>query len=261
MLPELSIERVFRREIDTLPVPPERSWVPTERGAHSVALSAAVIAGAALLVIAAVSSVLDVSDAASAQRPRLIGFPPNALPRCTPPATQTPSGRCVAPVPIAYRNQAYGYNLVIPGEWHDVQIQIPPQRAGGLLDRQVFTGRAASDWLMVTDTTAAAWDLDVQVWDRRGLSATEWSYTLGPCDHAVVSFGGHCQSTTGRVGGVDAIITTVGVGGNPAYTVSYYIERGDRILILRYVINTNAAPPAGVNEETLQRIVASLGLD
>ncbi len=31
MFPELSIERVFRRELDSLPLPDERLWVPDPR--------------------------------------------------------------------------------------------------------------------------------------------------------------------------------------------------------------------------------------
>jgi len=59
---------------------------------------------------------------------------------------------------------------------------------------------------------------------------------------------------------------------SPAYAVSwpispsqrmhaYYVVRGDRMLILRYVTGPGAEGPHGVTERTLQEMVGSITLD
>ena len=42
---------------------------------------------------------------------------------------------------------------------------------------------------------------------------------------------------------------------------AYYIERGDRMLILRYVTEPGSEGPHGVTEQTLEQIVGSIALN
>jgi hypothetical protein len=273
MFPELSIERIFRRELDSLPVPDEQIWVPARRARPLDIVAAAVVGSALLLVLVAVGLVRDASGAAT--QPRGGITTPTSLPSrptCTPPVGA--NGRCVSLVPNAVRNPAFGYNLTIPGEWRetkmppgtepfvlDRQSASPALTAPFLLDRQVFTARPLQEWVgIATINMAPAWDLDVQVWNRQGRSAQEWSLTFGPCDHSVANFGGTgCVARTETIRGVTALATRVSsVSGYMA--TSYHVERGDQMLILRYWTDPNVAPPAGVSDATLEEIVRSIGL-
>ena len=112
MFPELSIERVFRRELDSLPLPDEQVWVPTQRTAPS-AILAVLVAGTALVVaVVAAGLIREVGGAAMASTPPPVG--PSAS--CEPPAFGA-NGRCLTLVPNLFRSEAFGYNLVIPGDW------------------------------------------------------------------------------------------------------------------------------------------------
>ena len=273
MLPELSIERVFQRELDGLPVPDQELWVPARRSRPLGIIVVAVVGAALLLVLAAAGLVRDASGAAT--QPRGAITTPTSLPSrptCTPPAGA--NGRCISLVPNAVRNPAFGYNLTIPGEWRETQMPpgtqpFVPDRQGTspsltgpfLLDRHVFTARPAQDWVgLTTVNMAPAWDIDVQVWDRQGRSAQEWSLTFGPCDHTRVTFGSvGCVETTETIRGVTAVATTVSTISGSEMT-SYYLERGEQMLILRYWTDPNVAPPPGVTTITLEGIVHSIGL-
>ena len=270
MFPELSIERAFRRELDSLPLPDEQLWVPTGRAGPSV-ISAALVAGVAvLLVVAAAGVVREASGTAMASVPPSVQPPAT----CEPPAYGA-NGRCLRAVPIGIRNPAFGYNLTIPGEWRETKMPAgtepfvrdrpdiggPSLTAPFLLDRRVFTGRPAWEWVgLTTVNMAPAWDLDVQVWDRQGRSAQEWSLTFGPCDHTRVTFGSvGCVERTETIRGVTAVATTVSTISGSEMT-SYYLERGEQMLILRYWTDPNVAPPPGVTKITLEGIVHSIGL-
>ena len=273
MLPELSIERVFQRELDSLPLPEEQIWVPSRRARHAGVVASAVIGAAFVLVLAAAGLIRDASGAAS--QPRGATSTPSALPsRPTCASPSGASGRCVLLVPNAPRNPAFFYNLTIPGQWRETQMPagtepfvrdlrsaVPSLTAPFLLDRHVFTARPEREWVALTTVNMApAWDLDVQVWDRQGRSAQEWSLTFGPCDHSVANFGGTgCDEKTETIRSVTAVVTTVSsISGFRA--VSYYLERGDQMLILRYWTEPNVAPPAGVTDAALEGIVHSIGL-
>jgi hypothetical protein len=274
MLPELSIERIFRRELDSLPVPDEPLWVPKRRTRSPAVVAVVVVTAAFLLAVAAAGLIREANGAAT--QPRGVASPPPTLPArasCVPSAVSA-NGRCVTFLPNAVRNSAQGYNLTIPGEWRETQMPpgtqpFVPDRQGAspsltapfLLDRHVFTARPAQEWVTLTTVNVApAWDLDVQVWDRQGRSAQEWSLTFGPCDHTRVNYGpAGCVETTETIRGVTALATTVSsVSGYQ--TTSYYIGRGDQMLILRYWTDRNIAPPAGVTTATLEGIVHSIGL-
>jgi len=274
MFPELSIERVFRRELDSLPLPAEQLWVPNRRGGASAILAVSVGAAALVLALVAVDLVREASGAAT--QPRGAATAPPLL---QPPATCEPPaygahGRCARPLPNGIRNPAFGYNLTIPGEWREAQMPpgtepfVPDRPNTGpaltapfLLDRRVFTARSPQEWVLITSTNLApAWDFDVQVWDRQGRTALEWSRTFGPCDPAVPIFGiTGCAQRTETIRGGSFVVTTVSTFRGPQ-TTSYYLERGDQMLILRYWSDPNVAPPPGVTEATLEGIVRSIGL-
>jgi hypothetical protein len=271
MLPELTIERVFRRELDSLPVPNEQLWLPIRTRRPSSIVAAAVAGAALVLALAAGALVREASSAAT--QPRVaVTATPSVLPTCAPPAFGA-NGRCVTLVPNAVRNPALGYNLVIPGDWREAQIppgfepfvrdnpRVAPSLTGPfLLERHVFTARSPREWVHVTSSAAPPWDLEVQIWDRQGRTAFEWSLTFGPCDRSVPNFGiSACVDGIETIHGAPFVVTTVSTL-HGSQTTSYYLERGDQMLILRYWTDPTVEPPAGVTEATLESIVRSIGL-
>jgi len=244
MLPELSIERIFRRELDSLPVPPEEFWIPDRHTARrSIPLTALVLAATVALVLGAVVTARDVGDAAATGRRGVTTTPLQnaARPTCL-------RGGC-----NVYRSDAFGYGIVIPADWRVT----PPLRGrtlpGGALERIEFTGLTPNEWTAIGPGLVVPWDVVVEVYDRRGVLAMDWARSDGcgvnPC-------------STG----------TTSLGGSPAYTASwpllpslrmhaYYVERGERMLILRYVTGPGREGPHGVTEQTLEQIVGSIALD
>ncbi len=188
---------------------------------------------------------------------------------CEPPAFSA-NGRCSMLLPNGVRNPAFGYNLTIPGNWREVQMPVgagpfvvgapngdPSLTAPFLLDRHVFTARSPQEW-SAAGGLAPAWDLDVQVWDRQGRTATEWARAF-PCDDPSVALGDtRCVQGSEAIRGEAAVVTTV--YAFRWHLTSYYLQRGDRMLILRYMYSEMVQPPAGVTEETLKQIVRSIGL-
>jgi hypothetical protein len=272
MFPELSIERVFRRELDSLPLPAEQLWVPNRRRGASAIVAVSVGAAALVLAIVAVDLVREASGAAT--QPRGVATtPPSLQPRasCVPESRVGRNGQCVTPLPTIVRNPAFGYNLTMPGDWREAQM--PPGsepfvrvRAEGepsltapfLLDRRVFTARSPQEWRAPADPFAPAWDLDVQVWDRQGRTALEWSRAF-PCATTMVTLGDtNCVPGTETIRGLTVVTTTV--ISFRWHVTSYYFEHGDQMLILRYMYSEMVPPPAGVTEETLKRIVGMIGL-
>jgi hypothetical protein len=269
MLPELNIERVFRRELDALPVPAEQLWVPN-RTTRSSAIVAMAVAGAAIVLALAAGTLIREASGAATQ-PRGAVTAPSSLPApstCSAPAFGA-NGRCMTLVPNAVQNPAFGYNLTIPGDWREVQmpqgtepfvrdrVNASPSLTGRfLLDRRVFTARSAQEW-SAAGVLAPAWDFDVQVWDRQGLTAIEWARAF-PCDDPSITLGTtNCVQESETIRGVTAVVTTV--YSFRWHVTSYYLERGDRMLILRYLYSETNQPP-GVTEETLREIVRSIGL-
>src|SRR5207244_5706423 len=83
MFPELSVERIIHREIDSLPLRPESSWVPNGRSMRrSIPLTAVVICATAVLVLGAVLTAREAGDAAGTAR-RAVTTPLVNLPRPT----------------------------------------------------------------------------------------------------------------------------------------------------------------------------------
>src|SRR5437879_11770665 len=141
MLPELSIERVFRRELDDLPLPPESSWVPARATVRRpVSLTAIVIAATLVLVLGAVSFVREAPDAAATGR-RVTTTPLLVIPRPT----------CLRGGCNVYRSDAFGYGISIPGGW---RVQDSSRRGLGgsdpsLLDRVQFASRKREQWQLL----------------------------------------------------------------------------------------------------------------
>ena len=264
MFPELSIERVFRRELDGLPLPDEQLWVPNRRTTRRAVVAWSTAGAAVLLVLVVVGIIRDRSGAAT--------HPSGAVATpaiCEPPAFGA-NGRCTTLLPNGIRNPAFGYNLTIPGNWREVQMPAgtspfvvgrpnagPSLTAPFLLDRRVFTARSPEVWSAAA-VFAPAWDFDVQVWDRQGRTAMEWAAAF-PCDDPSVTLGDtRCVQGSETIRGETAVVTTV--YSFRWHVTSYYVERGDRMLVLRYMYSEMVQPPAGVTEETLKQIVRSIGL-
>jgi hypothetical protein len=246
MLPELSIERVFRREIDSLPLPAEGLWIPDRPTARrSIPLTVLVITATVLLVLGAVVTARDVGDAAATVRRGERTVPLPILPRPT----------CLRGDCNVYRNDAFGYGIVLPAGWWQATalIQGRPPRAGEL-HRVEFTGRTPDEWISaVGPGLVVPWDVVVDVHERRGVLAMDWARADG-------------------CGANPCVTSQTTIGGSPAYAASwslspslqmhaYYVERGDRILILRYVTGPGSEGPHGVTERTLEQIVGSIALN
>ena len=244
MFPELSIERIIHREIDSLPLPPESSWVPNGLSMRrSIPLTALVICATAVLVLGAVLTAREAGDAAGTGR-RVVTTPLVNLPRPT----------CLRGGCNVYRNDAFGYGIPLPAGWRVAPALRGAKPPSGELDRVEFTGQSPDEWThLVGLEVVAPWDLVVEVHDRRGILPMDWSRADGcgpnPC-----------------------VVGETTLSQSPAYAVSwpispsqrmhaYYVVRGDRMLILRYVTGPGAEGPHGVTERTLQEMVGSITLD
>src|SRR2546428_2821476 len=110
MLPELSIERIFRREIDSLPLPAEHMWIPDRQTARrSIPLTALVLAATVALVLGAVATARDVGDAAATGRRGV----------STAPLLNAPRPTCLRGDCNVYRSDAFSYGIVLPaGGWN-----------------------------------------------------------------------------------------------------------------------------------------------
>src|SRR5438067_11731774 len=139
MLPELSIERVFRRELDDLPLPPESSWVPARVTVRRpVSLTAIVIAATLVLVLGAVSFVREAPDAAATGR-RVV----------TTPLLNAPRPACLRGGCNVYRSDAFGYGISIPRDWRVQDSSRLGRSDPSLLDRVEFTARTPEEWQLL----------------------------------------------------------------------------------------------------------------
>src|SRR2546428_8244606 len=190
MLPELSIERIFRREIDSLPLPAEHMWIPDrETARRSIPLTALVLAATVALVLGAVVTAREVGDAAATGRRGVTAAPLPILPRPT----------CLRGGCNVYRSDAFGYGIVLPADWQVAPVIQGRKPPAGELQRVEFTGRTPGEWtLAVGPGLLVPWDLVIEVHERRGVSAMDWARADG------------C--------GVNACVTgQTTIGGAPAY--------------------------------------------
>jgi hypothetical protein len=265
MLPELSIERVFRREIDSLPLPAEALWIPERSSvARPILLPLLVASAAMILVVAAALTVRDVADAAASRQGRSLSpLPTLARPTCPAGVWQElPSGRCVSLLPHAYRNEAYGYNLTVPGSWRIQDHSIVGRSDPSLLDRVEFTAWSTEQWRTLVGLRyglIAPWDVIVEVHERNGFSASDWARTDG-CGAGCDTRQTVIRETPTFVASWPIVLRRDGQSTSSLQMRAFYIERGERMLILRYVAGDLIEAPSGVTEATLEEIVRSLGL-
>lgn len=246
MLPELSIERVFRRELDALPIPAEFLWVPVRSDAGGTFVRrTALIVATALLVGGAVFAVNDARESGVAG--------PGSRATVQPRLTCLPNGVCIAPVPILVRSPELGYNLWLPGDWRETAATGPT--TPGLVSRRVFTARSSEEEARVgTAGQVPAWDLTVEIWERQGRSALQWAGS----DLCVAPTS--CGISPMTLRGASAVQAKVPATPSSRYVRGIYVERGDRILILRFVVDPDVERPSGVTEDTFDQIVAKIGL-
>ena len=244
MFPELSIERVFRQEIDSLPLPPQRLWIPDRPAARrSIPLTTLVISATVVLVLGAVLTTREAGDAAATRR-RVTTAPLVNLPRPT----------CLRGGCNIYRSDAFGYGIVLPADWRVAPPFHGRTAPTGELERVEFTDQTSLEWTHAVGLDVVVpWDLVVEVHERRGVLPMDWSRADGcgpnPC---VVG-----QTTLSQT---PAYVASWAV--SPSVRMhAYYIERGDRMLILRYATGPGSEGPHGVTERTLLQIVDSITLD
>src|SRR5213592_105780 len=134
MLPELSIERIFRREIDSLPLPPEKWWIPDRQTARrSALLTALVISATVVLVLGAVVTAREVGEAAATGRRGVT----------TAPLLNAPRPTCLRGGCNVYRSDAFGYGIVLPADWRVAPPLHGRTPATGELERVEFTGETS----------------------------------------------------------------------------------------------------------------------
>ena len=249
MVPELSIARVFQRELDALPLPPEDAWVPNARPARAPALAMAIgaVAIAAILIVT-VYGVRASQDPAAVGAGAVSPTPPSSA--CAGSDVHRP---CLGPLPVIYRSPVLGYNIVIPGGFHRVVNDAPPPRtSSGLVYRERFTARPADEDRASLASFGALppWDFVVEVYDRAVVTASERAHLDG-CTAGCVT----TQTTIQKEPALSATWTDGGVVMH-----GYYMDRGDRVLVLKYAVGPETSRPAGVNESDLLRIVETIGL-
>jgi hypothetical protein len=251
---EGGFRQMLHRQVDAITLPPEDTWVP--RVASSAIGPWVLVSG--LVAIAFVVGVVAIGGV------RLPEIPAAQEPaRVTPPARPTTiDGHTDIPLPNAYRNTQFNYNLVLPAWFHETRYPggAPPNTP--LLQQKVFTARDDADEARLASSVNSRgglvlpWDLVVEVYQRGGRSLEEWAGMLG-CDRSGPVGTSTCALTTTRVHGTDAL---VGTRSSPSAGKIYLIERGDQVLVLRYVLGDESDRPADVSEATLEQIIASLGL-
>src|SRR2546428_1656015 len=234
MLPELSIERIFRREIDSLPLPAEHMWIPDRQTARrSIPLTALVLAATVALVLGAVVTAREVGDAAATGRRGVTTAPLPILPRPT----------CLRGGCNVYRSDAFGYGIVLPADWQVAPVIQGRKPPAGEMQRVEFTGRTPGEWtLAVGPGPPVPWDPGYKVHERRGVSAMDWARADG------------C--------GVNACVTgQTTIGGAPPYAPawpvspslpmhSYHVARRERNPIPRLLTRPDSGRPHRVTQPT-----------
>jgi len=260
MLRDYNFVDALRREVDRIALPPESEWSPkasTGRGLWSLAA----LAIGSLAVAAVALSVVTTDGAAAGAGEvlrRTIGVVPLVLqPRPTPPVRPTviEGGRRVLPVPNEYRNTQFRYNLVVPAWFHQTPIAVADS-VPGLLHRAVFTARDEAAEARFAGGRFLPWDLIVEVYQRGDRTSEQWAGDLG-CNRSGPAGASTCALTPTQIHGTPAI---VGTRSAPLTGKMYLIERGDQILVLRYVLGDESNRPQDVTEATLDQIIGSLGL-
>jgi hypothetical protein len=246
MLHNPGIESVLRRELDSLPLPPQDEWLPAAKhdGAPSTAV---VLAAGSLLIVGAFVAGPAIRDwresqsAGSAARPT-----PLVLPTVV-------NGIGISPLRNAWRNPALGYNIVLQANWRESARWQSVPGDPMLVGRATNTAQSPEQELALLNRYGTLaklpWDLNVELWSSGGLSALEWARSRGGC-------AAPCTVGNTRINGTDFLTTVDTTTGVHAF----YVTRGDRLLVFSYIIGTAAEQPAGVTVEILEQSVRSVGL-
>lgn len=179
----------------------------------------------------------------------------------TPPAGPSATDRRDVPVPVAHRNTRFGYDLVLPASFRRSEAETPlvtlwPRRPE-LDTREIFTARSPEQERPFAGAPVLPWDLIVEVYERKGATTETWAAWLG-CPIGQPPPGtSPCTYEHTTLAGTPALVATI---GDPLPGKMYLVDRGDRLLVLRYGLGTDSNRPQGVTAETLERIVHSLGL-
>lgn len=240
-----SIESMLRRELDSLPLPPESEWVPAS-GRRSgwgttlwFATGIAVIA-LALLAGPALRDWRDLRSEGSAARPT-----PLVLPTVV-------DGVGVSPLRNVSQHPELGFNLVLPANWRETG-RSTFSGASVLIGRITYTAHSKDTEAALLSrygaTAKLPWDVVVELWAAGGMTANEWARDRGGC-------GSGCAMGTTTIYGSEFVTTVDGATGAHAF----YVLRGERILVLSYVIGNAAEQPEGVTADTLDQIVRTVGL-
>jgi hypothetical protein len=242
MLHNPGIETVLRRELDSLPLPPEEQWLPDSDRGGRWSTAGWLIAGTLLIAIALVAGPAvgaRIGEGAAASRPPLVR--PTILdPR-------------VEPLRNAVRNAALGYNVLLPANWRESGRWALVPGDASLIGIATYTARSPEQELALIGRYGALaklpWDITVEMWSRNGLSALGWARTRGGCSAT-------CTVGNAEIRGV-SFLTTVDAATGVHF---FYVERGDRVLAFSFIVGVAAEQPAGVTQDMLEEIVRSVGL-
>jgi hypothetical protein len=206
-------------------------------------LTALVVAATVVIVLGAAMVVREASDAAAMGRRG----------RTTAPLLNVPRPACLRGGCNVYRSDAFAYGIVLPENWRVAPAFPGRTSPTGQLDRVDFTSQTPEEWTHAVGVDVVVpWDVVVEVRERRGTLARDFAQGDG-------------------CGANPCVAAETTLSQSPAYIASwsispslrmraYYVERGDRMLILRYVTGPDSEGPHGVTERTLQQIVDSITL-
>jgi hypothetical protein len=207
-------------------------------------LTALVVAATVVLVLGAAKLTRETNDAAASARRGGATAPLINLPRPT----------CLRGGCNVYRNDAFGYRIVLPADW-----RVAPPVAGGTpptgeLDRVDLTSQTSDEWARVAGSAVVVpWDLVVEVHERQGVLPMDW-WRVDGC--------GQNSCVVGQTTLSQSSAYTASWPISPSVRMhAYYVARGERILILRYATGPGSEGPHGVTEETLRQVVNSIALD
>jgi hypothetical protein len=248
------LHEAFTRELDAVPVPPPERWVPgAKRGVRVPTFVLIAMVGVTALALVAGSAVREfrmmresaVGGSGPAATPTVA---PATAPVTFPPAYPTFIGdQGFAPLPRLAQNTSVPYNLLLPAWFRHSEAEEIAPRPAGLQTIEVFTARTREEEARFLGRDPVPWDLVVETWTRGSRTAEDWARSTYRCAQT-------CSLSQTRINGVAALVATM-----PGHKV-YLIERGDRLIVLRYAVGTEAERPRETSEATLDRIINSLGL-
>ena len=250
MLRNPGIEIVLRRELDSLPLPPNEEWLPRNRRAGGAWSTAGVLAAGILLIVIAVVVGPAIREWREDQTQGNAARPtPRVLPTVV-------DGIGVSPLRNAVRNPTLGYNILLRANWRESARwqQVPPVSIEPtLIGRATYTARSIDQERETLGRYGALaklpWDLTAEAWSSDGLNTLEWLRAYGGCVAT-------CTVGSTRIKGVDFLTSVDAASGLHAF----YVTRGDRVLAFSYIVGSAAEQPGGVTIDILDQAIQSIGL-